>query len=208
MNFRRRDHFSCPRPYGRLLVVYVTIRQSTGAQSNLTIFFPKVSSALRISCFLSHVLSSRVSTLVPPLCVWVSPVVFFPCLLRFFLALFCTVCVFFLLAFCCTVFLTCLFWLIFSFPSVCVCVFCCFLLLFITRLFLLFFCCFSLMLLCFVVRSKQPEMGQSKAPITAVNRPIRERFCEPIRKTPARGNSKKEGTRAVPCPGVPRTPVS
>ena len=86
--------------------------------------FPKFSSALRIRCFLSHVFSSRVSSLVFPLCVCfsLSSVVLFPCLRRFSLALLCTVCVFFLLAFCCTVF----FWLScfgsFSLFPLCVCV--------------------------------------------------------------------------------------
>ena len=82
--------------------------------------FPKVSCALRIRCFLSHVLSSRVSSLVFSLCVWFSSVVFFPCLWRFSLALFCTVCAFFLLAFCCTVFYD--FIVLAHFPaSLCVC---------------------------------------------------------------------------------------
>lgn len=137
--------------------------------------FPKVSSALRIRCFLSHVLSSRVSSLVFPLCVCFSSVVcrfvplfvaFFSCsllhCLRFFSSCFLLHCFF----------LTFLFWLIFPFPSVCVC---CFLFVLITRHFLLFFCCFSLLLCCFVVQLKPAEMGQSKTPITAVNRPIREK---------------------------------
>ena len=48
--------------------------------------FPKVSSALRIRCFLSHVLSSRVSSLVFPLCVCFSSVVcrFVPLFVAFF----------------------------------------------------------------------------------------------------------------------------
>ena len=137
--------------------------------------FPKVSSALRIRCFLSHVLSSRVSSLVFPLCVCFSSVVcrfvpmfvaFFSCsllhCLRFFSSCFLLHCFF----------LTFLFWLIFPFPSVCVC---CFLFVLITHHFLLFFCCFSLLLCCFVVQLKPAEMGQSKTPITAVNRPIREK---------------------------------
>ena len=48
--------------------------------------FPKVSSALRIRCFLSHVLSSRVPSLVFPLCVCFSSVVcrFVPLFVAFF----------------------------------------------------------------------------------------------------------------------------
>ena len=135
--------------------------------------FPKVSSALRIRCFLSHVLSSRVSSLVFPLLR-----VLFLCRLSFC----CLVCgVFLLLSFA----LFALFFFLLSvalffsdflvlahFPfSLCVCL----LFVLITRRFLLFFCCFSLLLCCFVVQLKPAEMGQSKTPITAVNRPIREK---------------------------------
>ena len=142
-----------------------------------------------------------------------SSVVLFPCLWRFSLALFCTVCAFFLLAFCCTVFYD--FIVLAHFPfSLFVC--------------LLFVVCFdnppfpSILLLFFPVvvlfccpiktgrngPIKNPDNGRKSANQREVEGPIRERFCVPIRKTPARGNSKKEGTRAVPCLGSVGTPVS
>ena len=60
-------------------VVYVAIGLKTGASSTPSMLFPEVSCALGIRCFLSNVLSSRVSSLVFPLCVWFSSVVPPPC---------------------------------------------------------------------------------------------------------------------------------
>ena len=138
--------------------------------------FPKVSSALRIRCFLSHVLSSRVSSLVFPLCVCFSSVVcrFVPLFVAFFSCSLLHCLRFFFLFTVALFFPTCFFLAHFPFP-LCVSVFCCFLFVLITRLFFLFFCCFSLLLCCFVVQLKPAEMGQSKTPITAVNRPIRDK---------------------------------
>ena len=137
--------------------------------------FPKASCALRtkslfsisrslFSCFLSFFPPLRVVLLCRFLPLFVA---FFSCSLLHCLRYF------FFLLYCCTVFSDLLFLAHFPF-SLCVCVFCCFLLLLITRLFPLFFCCFSTLLCCFVGQSKPPEMGQSKKPITAVIRPIRE----------------------------------
>ena len=110
----------------------------------------------------------------PTFSLLVCPLCFFPFACGSPLSLSSLVCGVFLLlsfvlfAFFFSCFTNCFFRLAFFFGkfspfSLCVRVFCCFLFVLITRLSPLFFCCFPLLLCCFDVQSKPPEIGhQSK----------------------------------------------